>query len=67
MKEFLGFLRQKRAAILKAYDSPLAFCQTLSSAAPQDELATEAAAYLLEFTPDVRDYAVASAYAVLIS
>ncbi|SJM28270.1 HsdM family class I SAM-dependent methyltransferase [Mesorhizobium delmotii] len=66
MKKFLGFLRQRRAAILEAYESPLAFCQSLSSATLPDGLAAEAAAYLLELTPDVRDYAVASAYAVLI-
>lgn len=66
MKEFLGFVRRRRAAILESYGSPLTFCQTLSSAALPDGLATEAAAYLLELPPDVRDYAVASAYAVLI-
>lgn len=65
MKDYINFLRQKKSAILSEYGTPLAFCRSLSRARPSG-LSAQAAAYLKDMTPHVRDYAVASAYALLI-
>lgn len=65
MKDFLSFLRQTSSAIIAEYRTPLAFCQSLSRTR-RAGLSAQAASYLKDMHPLTRDYAVASAYAMLI-
>lgn len=66
MKEFLVFLRRSRTTVLETFNSPLAFCQALAADAALVGIGAEAARHLQRMTPDVRDYAISSAYALLI-
>ncbi|WP_442579345.1 HsdM family class I SAM-dependent methyltransferase [Mesorhizobium sp. ASY16-5R] len=66
MKEFLSFLRRERSAILAAYDTPFAFCQALSTRNAPSGLGAQAAVHLVDMAPHLRDYAIASGYALLI-
>lgn len=64
--KFLSMLRRDRAAILRAHASPLDLCLALID---PDQMATDPSAYRAQLdglTADMRDYAVSSAYALLI-
>jgi adenine-specific DNA-methyltransferase len=66
MQQFLNFIKRNKDAILRQYGDPLRFCLALID---QRELVAsgEAAALLLaETIGDNRDYAISSAYALLI-
>lgn len=63
--EFLAFVRRSASRILSEHGGALQFCTALATKAPRFNTATRAQ-YLLPETRDIRDYAISTAYALLI-
>lgn len=66
MQQFLNFIRRNKAAILRQYGDPLKFCFALIDQRDLVASGEKAALLLSETTGDARDYAISSAYALLI-
>jgi len=66
MGPFLVFIKQNRAAILREQHDPLKFCLALAGHGRLKGLGLKAALLLRDMTGDARDYAISSAYALLI-
>ena len=64
--KFLSMLRRDRAKILRAYASPLDFCMAVIDPDQREPEAAAARVHLNALDADMRDYAVSSAYALLI-
>nr|WP_293859710.1 N-6 DNA methylase [Sphingomonas sp. SCN 67-18] len=64
--KFLSMLRRDRAPILSAYATPLDFCLAVIDPDHAEAKAVAARAQLDGLDADMRDYAVSSAYALLI-
>lgn len=63
--EFLAFVRGSAPRILREHDGALAFCWALATKTPRSETAIRAQSLLPE-PRDLRDYAISTAYALLI-
>jgi hypothetical protein len=66
MQQFLNFIKRNKAAILRHYGEPLKFCLALIEQRDLVASGEKAALLLGETTGDARDYAISSAYALLI-
>lgn len=66
MQQFLNFIKRNKAAILRKYGEPLKFCLALIEQRDLVASGEKAALLLGETTGDARDYAISSAYALLI-
>ncbi len=66
MSPFLVFIKKHRATILREYREPLKFCLALSGQGKLRGSSQEAALLIRQMAGDTRDYAIASAYALLI-
>lgn len=66
MKAFFAYIRRKRKRIIAEYGDALAFCRKILTEGIPDRLPDEIANLLLDAEPDERDYAIASAYSLLI-
>jgi hypothetical protein len=65
MKEFFAYVRRTRKQIIADCGDALTFCRLLMEDSP-DSLPSDIATLLLDAEPDERDYAIASAYSLLI-
>ena len=66
MQQFLNFIKRNKAAILRQYGAPLNFCFALIDQRNLVASGENAALLLGETAGDARDYAISSAYALLI-
>jgi adenine-specific DNA-methyltransferase len=66
MQQFLNLIKRNKAAILRQYGDPLTFCLALIDQRNLVASGEKAALLLAETTGEVRDYAISSAYALLI-
>jgi adenine-specific DNA-methyltransferase len=66
MLRFFNAIRRGRNRILDEVESPLAFCEMLLGVRPQSSSATKLAPMLAPLVSDLRDYQIASVYALLI-
>lgn len=64
---FFSVIRRSKQKILAEFATPLAFCEALLHRHPASEVASKAEALLARSSSDLRDYQIASAYALLIS
>jgi adenine-specific DNA-methyltransferase len=64
--QFLNVIRRSRVQILAEYSTPLAFCDALLNGRTSSRIASKAATLLAGYSSDLRDYQVASAYALLM-
>jgi adenine-specific DNA-methyltransferase len=65
VSEFLAYVRGARSRILDEHDGPFAFCSALATNTVRFKTA-ESAQSLLPESRDLRDYAISTAYALLI-
>lgn len=66
MNEFFKYIRKNRTDIIKRFDSPLAFCEALAKNVDATDLPDDAREDFFNSEADERDYAISSAYALLI-
>jgi len=66
MQQFLYFIKRNKTAILRQYGDPLKFCLALIDQCHLVGPGEKAASLLGEITGDASDYAICSAYALLI-
>lgn len=64
---FFTGIRRAKSKILKQYETPLAFCEALLRPAPDSKIAAKIRTGLARTSSDLRDYQIASAYALLMS
>ena len=64
---FFGHIRKYRSDIIERFGSPLAFCEALAKNVDLAEFPDDARRAFLNCEADERDYAISSAYALLIS
>jgi adenine-specific DNA-methyltransferase len=67
MHQFLNLIKRNKTAILRQYGDPLNFCLALIDQRNLVDAGEKAGSLLREITGDARDYAISSAYALLIS
>jgi adenine-specific DNA-methyltransferase len=66
MNEFFSHIRKNRSAIVEQFGNPLTFCEVLAENPAATNLPDEVRCDFLNFEADERDYAISSAYALLI-
>jgi adenine-specific DNA-methyltransferase len=66
MKDFFAYVRKEQRKILAEHGDALAFCRKLLTKNRQESLPGKIAKVFAKADPDERDYAIASAYSLLI-
>jgi adenine-specific DNA-methyltransferase len=66
MKDFFAYIRREQRKILAQYGGPVEFCQELLAEDGEECLPDKLADVFSAAEPDERDYAIASAYSLLI-
>lgn len=66
MREFFAYIRREQKQILAEYGDPIEFCRELLAEDGEECLPEKVADVFLAAEPDERDYAIASAYSLLI-
>lgn len=66
MNEFFSHIRNNRSAIVERFGNPLTFCEALAKKPAATDLPDDVRCDFLNFEADERDYAISSAYALLI-
>lgn len=66
MNELFAYVRKNRSDILNKYKNPVDFCRALISGDTAEYLPQKISDQFLSSEPDERDYAIASAYSLLI-
>lgn len=66
VNEFFSHIRRNRSAIVERFGNPVTFCEALAKNPAATDLPDDVRCAFLDFEADERDYAVSSAYALLI-